>query len=199
MESFTVSDILPSIPSSYRDAYDAVNPSRKVSIDPKFLVNCSGKTYVSSFSSGNRGNIQKLCIHDKKVVDIRKYSKTAGSGRKVKYQEQEEFIIAHIVEQWETGNPISKSSPYNILISKFGHKSENERTDWEPKMVIHSGNITPGLSQWVTRELKRYQFSIRKESISQTVPKLVTCLSRVSSPYSANHVNSWRWALGQCR
>lgn len=170
VQSFTVADILPSIPSSYRDAYDAVDPASKVVIDPKFLVNSSGKTYVSSFSTGNRQMNQKLSIHDKTVVYMRKDSKTAGSGRKVKYQEQEEFIIAHVVEQWETGNPISKSSAYNILISKFGHESENDRTEWELKMGIHSGNITPALSQWLTRVLKRHQFSVRKESISQTVP-----------------------------
>ena len=42
VQSFTVANILPSIPSSYRDAYDAVDPAIKVVIDPKFLVNSSG-------------------------------------------------------------------------------------------------------------------------------------------------------------
>jgi hypothetical protein len=37
-------------------------------------------------------------------------------------------------------------------------------------MRIHSGFITPALSQWLSRILVRHHFSIRKESISQTVP-----------------------------
>ena len=139
-------------------------------IDPKYLVKCSNKTYVSSYSAGSRQQKQKLSTYDKSIVYIRKDSKTAGSGRKVKYQEQEEFIISHVIEQWETGNPLCKSSAYNILISKFGHASENYRTEWEIKMGNHSGFITPALSQWLSRVLARHHFSIRKESISQTVP-----------------------------
>jgi len=172
VEAFTVSDILPAIPSSYRDAYDSVDPSSKVIIDPKYLVKCSNKTYVSSYSAGSRQQKQKLSTYDKSIVYIRKDSKTAGSGRKVKYQEQEEFIITPLIKQWETGNSLCKSSAYNILISKFGHASENYRTEWEIKMGIHSGFITPALSQWLSRVLARHHFSIRKESISQTVPPI---------------------------
>ena len=37
-------------------------------------------------------------------------------------------------------------------------------------MGIHSGSIIPTFSQWFSRVLRRHRFSIRKESISQTVP-----------------------------
>eukprot|EP00474_Spongospora_subterranea_P004782 CRZ05240.1 hypothetical protein [Spongospora subterranea] len=78
--------------------------------------------------------------------------------------------MQNVVERWETGNPLSKPSAYDALIRQFGHQSEVERTEWEPKMGIHSGGITPAFSQWLTRVLTRHRFSIRKESISQTVP-----------------------------
>ena len=48
-------------------------------------------------------------------------TKTVGSGRKVKYPEQEEFVIANVVLIWETGNPLSKAAAYDLLISEFGH------------------------------------------------------------------------------
>ena len=75
-----------------------------------------------------------------------------------------------MVSRWETGKPLSKSAAYDLLISEFGHENETDRTEWETKMKIHSGNITPGFSQWLSRVLERHRFSIRKESISQTVP-----------------------------
>ena len=88
----------------------------------------------------------------------------------MKYPEQESFIIKKVIEMWETGNPLSKSSAYNILIAEFGHENEADQTEWETKMKIHSGSITSGFSQWMSRVLGRHRFSIRKESISQTVP-----------------------------
>ena len=72
--------------------------------------------------------------------------------------------------RWETGNPMSKSSAYELLISKFGQSDQHNRTEWEIKMNVHSGYITPALSQWFARVLQRHRFSIRKESISQSVP-----------------------------
>ena len=38
-------------------------------------------------------------------------------------------------------------------------------------MKIHSGGISPAFSQWLSRVLRRHRFSVRKESISQTVPQ----------------------------
>ncbi|KAL7690947.1 hypothetical protein Plhal304r1_c010g0037981 [Plasmopara halstedii] len=44
-----------------------------------------GKHMCHRFSTGNCQKNQKLSIHDITVVYMRKDSKTAGSGRKVKY------------------------------------------------------------------------------------------------------------------
>jgi hypothetical protein len=170
VESFSVGDILPSVPSVYRDSYANVDGDSKVVVDTKFKNNCSGKVYVSAASEGNRQKTQKLAAMSNEVFYIRKTTKTAGSGRQTKYKEQEEFIIKQIVQRWETGDPLSKASAYDLLIKKFGHQEESQRTEWELKMSIHSGNISPALSQWLSRVLERHRFSVRKESISQTVP-----------------------------
>jgi hypothetical protein len=127
---------------------------------------------LSSISSSYRGNRQmkrKTASTSDTVIYIRKDTKTAASGRHVKYQEQEDFIIQHVIERWETGNPLNKSSEYDLLISHFGHELETGQMESEMKMGIHSGNITSALSQWFGRVLRRHRFSIRKESISHTI------------------------------
>ena len=65
---------------------------------------------------------------------------------------------------------MSKSVLYDSLISEFVHNEEDNRSEWEKVISIHSGFISPAFSQWVRRVLERPRFSVRKESISQNVP-----------------------------
>jgi hypothetical protein len=158
------------ISQEYRDNYGSVNKASKVVVDSKYKVRISNKIYVSAASMGSRQMNSKLAATNQDVVYLRKNTKSSGSGRKVKYQEQKDFIIQNVIERWETGNPLSKSGTYDMLISRFGHEPQDQRTEWELKMDIHSGNISAPFSQWLKRVLERHRFSIRKESISQTVP-----------------------------
>ncbi|KAL2635852.1 hypothetical protein R1flu_007331 [Riccia fluitans] len=41
--------------------------------------------------------------------------------------------------KWETGNPLSKSAAYDLLISTFGHEQEAERTEWS---IMQSAGVT---------------------------------------------------------
>ena len=50
-----------------------------------------------------------------------------GSDIKMKYADQEAFIIKAIVAGWDTGNPISNSCSYNFLIYRFGHECEADQ------------------------------------------------------------------------
>ena len=83
----------------------------------------------------------------KSVTYIHKKAITIGSGKKVRYEEQENFIINIVVTRWETGNPLSKLAAYNLLISEFGHEKEKDQTEFEKKMKINSGAISAGFSQ----------------------------------------------------
>jgi hypothetical protein len=170
VKAYTVSDVLPAVPGTIRKNYADVDTSSTVEIDSKFHDPAPGHRYVSARSAGTRQQSRKAAQKFDNVTYLLQTTKTVGSGRKVKYPEQEDFLIASVLSGWETGNPLSKSAAYDLLISEFGHESEADRTEWETTMKIHSGNITPGLSQWLSRALQRHQFSIRKESISQTVP-----------------------------
>ena len=54
-------------------------------------------------------------------------TKTIGSGKKVKYEDQKKFLIEAIVTGWETGNHLSKSALFcNLLICQFGHEKEED-------------------------------------------------------------------------
>ena len=170
VEGFKVSDIVPEVPVTFRKNYADVDASSTVEVDSKFHNSSPAHRYVSALSAGTRQQNRKAAKKFDNITYLLQTTKTVGSGRKVKYLEQEEFIIKNVVSRWETGKPLSKSAAYDLLISEFGHENETDRTEWETKMKIHSGNITPDFSQWLSRVLERHRFSIRKESISQTVP-----------------------------
>ena len=80
------------------------------------------------------------------------------------------FVIETVCRVWETGNPTSKGALYNLIISEFGREHEADCNEFEMKMGIHTGSITPAFSQWPKRVLSRHRFSVCKESISQAVP-----------------------------
>jgi len=121
VQCFTVSDILPSVPAQYRKHYDDVDHSDKVSLDPKFGEADSKVVFVSSVSASvsTRQKVKKISLKDQQVKYLRKTTKTVGSGRKVKYEEQENFIVEAVVMSWETGKPCTKSDCYNLLMRKF--------------------------------------------------------------------------------
>jgi hypothetical protein len=79
VEAFDVSLLLPSIPSSYRDNYDSVDPLSKVILESKNKINHSGKVYVSAASSGSRHQQRKIANRSDAVIYLRQDSKTAGS------------------------------------------------------------------------------------------------------------------------
>ena len=69
-------------------------------------------------------------LKSKNVIYLYKTMKMAGSGRKVKYTEQEAFIIKAAVAVWETGNPMRNNSTHDFLIYQFGHECEADKKEW---------------------------------------------------------------------
>jgi hypothetical protein len=170
VESFKVCDILPATPAQYRLHYKNVDVSSSVEVGSKYRDSSSGHHYFSSFSIGARQKNRNLAKRSDMITYLASSTKTVGSGRKVKYAEQETFVVETIVLKSETENLLSKQALYYLLISKFVHENEADQTEWEKKMQIYSGNVSPSLSQWLSRVLLRHRFSVRKESISQTFP-----------------------------
>ena len=58
----------------------------------------------------------------------------------------------------------------DTVIRKFVHEDEEKHDEFEKVMNIHSGNIASAFSWWVSRILKRKDWSVRRERISQSVP-----------------------------
>jgi len=144
-ESFQVCDILTSAPSTYWSKYAEVHPSDKVKLDPKFHQMEADVLFVSAATAARSGEtrhkMKKIASTSKHVKYMLKSTKSVGCGRKVKYGEQEEFIVEAVVIAWETGKPLSKSDCYNILIHQFGHTEETEQI-WEENENLFRENLS---------------------------------------------------------
>ena len=169
VSKLTVADVLEDVAQSHRSSFENVDGSVTVLLPHRFTVNGSDMEYVSA-RSGSPQALRKKAAQSDSLVYITKSCKSSGTGRKTKYPLQVAFLVDSVVKAWECGNPMSKSVLYDALISEFGHDEEANRSEWEKVMSIHSGFISPAFSQWVRRVLERHRFSVRKESISQTVP-----------------------------
>ncbi|KAH9140485.1 hypothetical protein AeRB84_015290 [Aphanomyces euteiches] len=165
VENFQVGDIIESIPQTYRDQFLSVSHESKVTLPPKFTTK-GNKIYLTGFGTGTRQKRRKIAEKQEHVVYIAKNAKTLGSRRKIKYPLQAEFVTNEITRGWETGNPFTRYSCYDLLVSEYGSTDD----EFSRTMQLTSGQIGPGLSQWLSRTIYRHGFSVRKESISQTVP-----------------------------
>jgi len=161
--------VLDAIPDTHKAKYASLPKDMRLVVPDRFKCTANTKSYVSSSSSGStsRHMKRKQARKGSGVVYITKTERTVDSGRKIKYREEADFIVAAVIEAWETGNPLSRSRCYDLLVKKFA--GDPERL-WTKKMNPGCGFITPGLAQWLTRTLEANGFSVRKESISQSVP-----------------------------
>ncbi len=181
VQKYEASHVKENIPLVHCEKFKAVDDASKVIIPSKFM-HSDGKVYLVPTKSraGHENNDheesrqkkRKIASKSKTVIYIPEYARSVGAtGKKVAWPIQETFIITKITESWETGNPITRASCYAMLIREFGNEKEEERNEFEKSMKFHDGGIAPAFSQWFSRVLERHRFSVRKESISQTVPK----------------------------
>jgi hypothetical protein len=164
---FTFADVVNAIPQQHREKYVSVLLGSQVQLHERFSSIRQGTTFVSAAGVVSWQKKRRACNDPKGFVYITKSVKTIGSGRKVKYPEEEEFIRNAISKAWETGNPLSRVRSYDLLASEFGLQTMRP---WTKQMDIATGFISNSLSQWLMRALDRFGYSVRKESISQSVP-----------------------------
>jgi hypothetical protein len=171
-----IRDVLPMIPADHREHFVNADGDLKVELPKRYAaLDKRGVLHVTANGSNQtRQQKQKLSKKsDGNLVYISQSMKSIGGGRKTKYDEEEKFTIEAITYAWETGNPLSRSSVYEMLIAQFG----GTESAWALTMKADSGFISASLSQWLTRVLERHLFSVRKESISQTVPLDWVCIA----------------------
>ena len=175
VSSFKCSDVFNEFPHQFKDKFDqnVLDMTSIVSIPSKYSHQ-SGKSYVSgnSISSKSMQSVAKRARKSAGITYIRNDSRTVWSERKVKYVEQEEFLLSLVVRSWECGNPVSRPEIYLELMREFGISDGSfpPLSEFATKMKLHSGQINRSLSQWVKMRLDANNWSLRRESVSQMVP-----------------------------
>jgi hypothetical protein len=176
VSSFKLRDVFDNIPLESRRYFDATTLDMNVvvSIPIKYLT-VNGKRFATgkSVPGSSRQKVAKRSSKSSSIVYIRENTRTVGSGRKVKYPVEEEFLISSISAAWEVGNPLSRPEIYLELMREVGNSDGQflPATEFATAMSLNSGSISSSLSQWVKRRLEGNNWSLRKESVSQKVPE----------------------------
>ncbi len=123
----------------------------------RFLLNFQGKGTTASQYAKAKQLIQKIFLS--KTMERR-----PGGGAPRKWTTLEGFIIKAIREAWERGMPLCSYQ----LIAMFQHHVMKEGSDDEIKLFVNGKKNTTG--KFIQHVLKRNKYSIRKNSISQSVP-----------------------------
>jgi hypothetical protein len=159
---FTFADVVNAIPQQHREKYVSILLGSQVQLHERFSSIRQGTTFVSAAGVVSWQKKRRACNDPKGFVYTTESVKTIGSGRKLKYPEEEEFIRNAISKAWETGNPLSRVRCYDLLASKFGLQTMRP---WTKQMDIGTGFISNSPSQWLMRPLDRLGYSVRKEPI----------------------------------
>jgi hypothetical protein len=111
-----------------------------------------------------------------------------GGGAPKKWTSLEGFIVRNVQEAWERGMPLCS----NQLLGMFQRHVKKEGSDDEIKLFVDGKKNTT--NKFIHRVLKRNKFSIRKNSISQSVPvdwrmKAETNAARIRELFRAEEVD----------
>lgn len=88
-----------------------------------------------------------------------------GAGRPHKYKDLEDFIVNTVKQAWESGAPMT---PEQLHYAVLRHCKAMVMVE-EQYFDIIDGNRN-SLNRYVQRVLERNKFSVRKISISQSIP-----------------------------
>lgn len=93
-------------------------------------------------------------------------SKRSDAGAARKFSGQEAFLINFVKQRWDDGDPIGKIELQTEI---------SAREDCAEGTDFFNAYLAPGKesgwSKWIGWVLKRHDFSLRKNSIGQTVPE----------------------------
>ena len=97
---------------------------------------------------------------------LNKYDKRQNELRPVKYPEMHKLVTEYILYGGHSGTPVTRQACYMKIFEFSGgagifyNQYLNPEKDTAPAQLCH----------WLTRTLKRIDFSERKETISQNIP-----------------------------
>ena len=91
-------------------------------------------------------------------------SRQPGGGRPAKWTDLEAFVVQQVTEAWEKGMPLCTAE----LLLRFQRHLINLEDQAAKQMFVEGKKNT--VHKFLNRSLKKHKFSIRKNSISQSVP-----------------------------
>ena len=136
-------------------------------------VKGSVNTYLSKFTPGTKTAGRKSkAKRDGNTLVLKKLTKYSGrsdvdKGRK--YEDQEDFTLNLVSDRWKLGDPIGKIELKGEIISR---EDCDEGTEFYNNYLDpEKGSAASGFTNWLKRCLERAGWSLRKNSVGQTVPE----------------------------
>jgi len=165
------------VPPSQLQPYKIHIAKAQTTIDgshaPTVLSKYSSGTTASSRKSAARLDASANTIVVKAKAKQRD-RKDKGKGRK--FQAQEEFVVKTVRDRWNSGDPIGKLG-IKLELSLRDDCKEGFQDPLRPQDSFYASYFDPnkpsadsGLINWLSRVLDRHNWSIRANSIGQTVP-----------------------------
>ncbi len=174
VQKFKVKDVLHGFAEELLSKYGSVDGESSVTIPEHFFQKAIFKKFILvNTGSSEDGSVQKKAkiaakSKNKTIIYVPDTCKSIAMGRAPKWLIQENYIIARITEAWESGNPLSRSSCFTLILEEFAENAEAK--EFCEIMKLKEGGGT-NYSTWLSRVLERHRFSCRRESISQKIPE----------------------------
>ena len=133
----------------------------------------SKKTFFSQYTPGTTTAGRKASAkQDPNTTVITKTTarterKDAGKGRK--WQNQEAFVIALVAKRWDDGDPIGKTELKDEVLAR--DDCVEGTPFWNSYADPSKKSSASGWTNWLDRVLARSGWSLRANSIGQTVPE----------------------------
>ena len=136
-------------------------------------------TILSKFTPGTTTAGRKSAAKSNaNTVVMKKKSKMLArkdSGKPRKHAEIEEFVKTTVIHRWDIGDPIGKGELADELRARDDCREdfivEEGDNFWQSYLDPAKDSAKSGLSNWMSRVLDRMGWSMRKNSIGQTVPE----------------------------
>lgn len=105
--------------------------------------------------------------HGKAVFLTKFRQRRPGGGRPVKWPDLEKYVHLKVKEAWESGMPIC-TDQLTVMFQR--HVSQLDGEDSELAISLYAKGKKNSVSKFIHRVLDRYNYSIRRNSISKSVP-----------------------------
>ena len=136
-------------------------------------IKASTKTFLSKYTPNTTTAGRKSAAKNDAETSVIKQSthrvERGDTSRARKFHEQEDFIVNLISERWEQGGPIGKIGLKDEIMARDDCQ---EGTEFHKQYIdVTKKSVQSEWTNWLSRCLDRAGWSLRKNSVDQTVPE----------------------------